>query len=156
MDEGGGAMKKFQFHLEKLLSYKDQMLDSEMMNLAVLNGLLASAQEKLSALENERDRYNDELSGKVKGHVSPATFRLYASYESHIKEEMKLCQREIAEISAQIEKQIEIIKELKKETRSLETLKEAKYTEYKKEDIKRSELFMDEFISRSRIIEKAN
>ena len=35
-------MKKFQFHLEKLLSYKGQLLDSEMMNLAVLNGMLAN------------------------------------------------------------------------------------------------------------------
>lgn len=149
-------MKKFQFHLEKLLSYKDQMLDSEMMNLAVLNGLLSNAQEKMDKLENERDRYNEELSGKVKGHVSPATFKLYASYEGHIKEQMELCQKEIREISNQIEKQIDIIKELKKETRSLETLKETKYTEYKKDDIKRSELLMDEFISRNRIVEQAN
>jgi len=102
-------MKKFQFPMEKILSYKGQILDSEMMNLAVLRDLLGNVQKRLEGLEQERLKTKQEFETKVS---------------------------------------IEI------ETKSLETIKESKFEEYKKEDLKRTEQFVDEFISGSRVMSK--
>ena len=51
-------------------------------------------------------------------------------------------------------KQVERVKDLKIETKSLETIKESRFEEYKKEDLKKTELFMDEFVSTARVMDK--
>ncbi len=145
-------MKKFEFHMEKLLSYKGQILDSELMNLAVLNSMLYSAQERLQALKDECARYVAELQGKIREQTTTADCRVYVSYEQHMKEQIKLCEKEIEDLTEQIENQIERVKDLKIETKSLETIKESRFVEYKKEDLKRTELLVDEFVSTARIM----
>ncbi len=147
-------MKKFQFHMEKLLSYKGQFLDSEKMNLAVLNNLLKDAEERLESLKREMRNNKVEFEGKMKEQITPVACRVYASYESHIKEQIHICEREISEISEQIEKQVARVKDLKIETKSLETIKESRFIEYQKEDLKKSELFVDEFVSTARVMSK--
>lgn len=149
-------MKKFQFQMEKLLSYKEQILDSEMMNLAVLNGLLKSAIEKLKGLEEEREKYKEEFGLKMSQQITAATCSMYASYEKHIKEQIRLSEKEIRVIEKQIEEQIERVKNLKMETKSLETIKESRYVEYKKEELKKEEQFIDEFVSGSRVMGTVN
>jgi len=147
-------MKKFQFAMETILSYKGQILDSEMMNLAVLRDLLGNVQKRLEGLEQERLKTKQEFETKVSIEVTSADWQAYASYEKHIKEQKKICAKEIAELEEQISLQLERIKKLKIETKSLETIKESKFEEYKKEDLKRTEQFVDEFISGSRVMSK--
>lgn len=147
-------MKKFQFHLEKLLSYKGQLLDSEMMNLAVLNGMLANLEERLEGLLADQDRHREEFQYKISQKTTPADWRMYTSYEKHMKDQIKQCKQEIEEVKAQIVKQVERVKDLKIETKSLETIKESRFEEYKKEDLKKTELFMDEFVSTARVMDK--
>lgn len=147
-------MKKFEFQLEKLLSYKGQMLDSELMTLAVLNSQLAEAQHRLLALQTEREECGVEFGNKMLEKTTPATCRMYVHYAEHLKEQILNTQRTIEGITAQIDKQVELIKKLKMETKSLETLKTARYDEYKKEDLKAAELQLEEFVSTSKIMRK--
>ncbi|GAB1477108.1 hypothetical protein MASR2M70_19440 [Bacillota bacterium] len=149
-------MKKFQFHMEKLLSYKEQILDSEMMNLAVLNSLLKNAVETLKSMEEERERYKEEFEVKMREQITSADCGMYASYDKHIKGQIKICETEILNIENQIEEQIERVKNLKMETKSLETIKESRFMEYKKEELKQEEQFIDEFVSGSRLMEKVH
>lgn len=149
-------MKKFQFHMQKLLSYKEQVLDGEMMNLADLNGLLGKTVQELKILQEDRERYKEEFEFKIKGHMTSAAYRIYDSYERHIIDRIELKKLEISNLEKQIEDQIEKVKGLKIETKSLETLKESKYEEYKKEEIKKEELYIEEFISSSKTMQKAN
>ena len=69
-----------------------------------------------------------------------------------MNEQIKQCEEEIERLIDQIEKQIERVKDLKIETKTLETIKESRYMEYVKEDLKRSEQFMDEFVSTKRVM----
>ncbi len=147
-------MKKFEFHLEKLLSYKGQMLDSEMMNLAVLNSQLSEAQHRLLMLQTEKEKCKTDFENKMLGKTTPATCQMYTYYSTHLKEQIKATEKTIEDITIQVEKQIEIIKKLKLETKSLETLKTTRLDEYKKEDIKSAEQQMEEFVSTTKIIGK--
>lgn len=147
-------MKKFEFQLERLLSYKGQMLDSELMTLAVLNNQLSEAQHRLLALQMEQEQCRAEFEEKMLEQTTPATCRMYIYYTEHLKEQILNMQKTIDGITAQIDKQIETIKKLKLETKSLETLKTSRYDEYKKEDLKAAELQMDEFVSTSKIMRK--
>ncbi len=49
-------MKKFQFHLGKLLSYKDQNLENEMMILGGLTRQLSDEMDKQLDLEDQQDK----------------------------------------------------------------------------------------------------
>lgn len=145
-------MKKFQFHLEKLLSYKGQMLDSEMMTLAVLNKQLRNAQQTLLALRIEREKCKTDFETKVMGKTTPAACQVYIRYTEYLKEQIKQSEKDVKDISVQVDNQIEIIKNLKIETKSLETLKTSRLDDYKKEDIKKAELQLEEFVSTAKII----
>lgn len=148
-------MKKFEFQLEKLLSYKGQMLDSEMMTLAVLNNQLSEEQHKLRMLQTEQQQCRKDFEDKMLEKTTPATCRMYIYYSEHLKEKIMQVQRTIEKIKAQLDKQIELIKKLKLETKSLETLKTSRYDEYKKEDLKAAEKQLEEFVSTVKVIRKS-
>ena len=148
-------MKKFEFQLEKLLSYKGQMLDSELMTLGVLNNQLADAQHKLYALQEEQEQYRVEFEIKILEKTTPATCQMYISYKEHLKEQILNTEKTIEAITAQLDRQIELIKKLKLETKSLETLKTSRYDEYKKEDQKAEELQLEEFVSTAKLMRKS-
>lgn len=148
-------MRKFEFQLEKLLSYKEQMLDSEMMTLAVLNSQLSEEQHQLLLLQNEQEQCKTEFESKMKENITPAACRMYNFYKEHLKEQIQSKNKTIESITAQVEKQIELTKKLKMETKSLEKLKTSRYDEYKKEDLKAAEKQLEEFISTVKIIGKS-
>ena len=62
--------------------------------------------------------------------------------------------RSIETIRAQVEVQIERIKDLKMEMKSLESIKEIRYEEYRAEQLKKEELFIDEFVAGKNIVER--
>ena len=148
-------MKKFEFHLEKLLSYKGQMLDSELMALAVLNNQLSEAQNRLLMLQREQNRCREDYEDKMLKKTTPATCRMYINYGEHLKDQMMLAKRMVENITLQIDSQIETIKKLKLETKSLETLKSTRLIEYKKEGAKAAELQIEEFVTTAGLLRKS-
>lgn len=147
-------MKKFEFQLEKLLSYKGQILDSELMTLAVLNTQLSDAQKKLFSLQAEQEQCRVEFETRMLEKTTSADCRAYASYTEHLREQVRNTQVTIESITAQLNRQIELIKKLKLETKSLETLKTSRYDEYKKEGVKAAERQLEEFVSAAKLIRK--
>ena len=147
-------MKKFEFHLEKLLTYKGELLDSELMALAVLNNQLSDAQRKMLALQAEQEQCRVEFEIKILEKTTPATCRMYIFYTEHMREQIRQTEKVIADIHVQIDKQTVLVKKLKLETKSLETLKTTRFDEYKKEDLKAAEMQLEEFVSTARLLKK--
>lgn len=147
-------MKKFEFHLEKLLSYKGQMLDSELMTLSVLNNQLSDAQNKLLMLKAEQQQCRADYENKMLVRTTPAACRMYLYYEEHLKEQIVLANKIIDQIAQEVDKQVELIKKLKLETKSLETLKGTRLDEYKKAGAKAAELQIEEFVTTAGILRK--
>lgn len=145
-------MKKFNFKFEKIYSYKRQILDSEIMVLTSLNDKLTEAEHRLCETEGELQQCISEFEKKIIENVTPLTYRMYGDYIEHLKCKINDEEKKILQINEEINSVLEIIKELKLETKSLETLKAAKYDEYKKDNLKNEEMRMDEFISTSRIM----
>jgi flagellar export protein FliJ len=141
-------MKKFQFKLEKLLHYKDQLLENELMRLAALNETLRQAVDQQNLLTSARDGCRLELAARQRnGELSPAAYQLYFRYETYLKEEIGKTERRIEQITAQVEAQIEVIRNLRLETKSLEIMKTAKLAAYTKESLKEAEREVDEFVN---------
>jgi flagellar export protein FliJ len=155
-NEGGDRVKKFEFKLDKLLRYKDQLLESELAVLAGLNAEMKRADDRLKALTAKRLANRAELEEKQSsGAILPAACQIYFRYDNYLRAEITDAKRLIALIAAKIEKQIEVIKELRLETKSLELMKEAKLTSYRKEELKAAEQQMDEFVNTARVMRAA-
>lgn len=149
-------MKKFEFNLDKLLSYKGQLLDSELMTLGVLNNQLSEAQRRLFALLTEQEKCRAEFERKVQEQSTTAAIcRTYSHYTEHLRNQIKAAQITVENITAQVNRQIEAVKKIKLETKSLETIKTSRYDEYKKEDRKAAELQLEEFVSTEKILRKS-
>ena len=144
-------MMKFQFKLEKLLSYKLQILDSEMMNLSVLRKELEENEKILQRLKESQELCQKEFENIILGKTKPAMLQIYTPYIEDIKEKIKEMDRLIEHIAKKMLDQIETIKTVKLETKSLETLKNSRFDEYKKQDLKKVEQQIEEFVITAKI-----
>lgn len=149
-------MKKFEFQLDKLLSYKGQVLDSELMTLGVLNNQLSEAQSRLFKLQTEQEQCRAEFERKVQEQsTTAATCRMYSHYTEYLRNQIKTAQITVENITVQVNRQIELVKKAKLETKSLETIKTSRYDEYKKEDLKAAERQLEEFVSTKKIMRQS-
>ncbi|WP_414733608.1 hypothetical protein [Acetobacterium carbinolicum] len=145
-------MKKFQFHLGKLLSYKDQNLENEMMILGGLTRQLSDEMDKQLELEDQLEKSQKNYERDMAASITATACQVYLHYMSFLKEQIKIVEKRIDEITEKIDIQIEVVKNLKLETRSLEIVKENRYDDYKKEIVKETEKAMEEFVTTSKIM----
>lgn len=147
-------MKKFEFNLEKLLNYKDQNLDNEMMTLGVLYNQLHKEQKTRESLIAQKAQSRERYDTAVREKTTPATCKLYFDYIDYLGGRIKECEKRIKALETQIDRQIDKVKELKVETKSLETIKESRFVEYKHEVNKKEEQKIDEFVSNAKTVSK--
>ncbi|MDR3295266.1 MAG: flagellar FliJ family protein [Clostridiales Family XIII bacterium] len=149
-------MKKFHFKLDKLLSYKDQLLENGLMILATLNAEMQRLNDRLRALAEEVLRSRRSLAEKqAEGELTPTAYQIHFRYEDFLKKEIEETEGAAAKLAVKIEQQIEVIRGLRLETKSLEILKESKLKDYRKEEMKAHEQMIDEFVNTSRLQRQA-
>lgn len=148
-------MKKFKFSLDTVLSYKQQVL-------GVLQGEYAEAMARVRAQEalleklwqEYRDCNEDYRDRALEG--MPITEALM--YQNALRASELEIQREterLEELQAEAERRREKMVEAKKETSSIEKLREKKLDAYHKAEAKSEELFIEEFVSSTRASSQA-
>ena len=140
-------MKKFSFSLDTVLDYKDQILESKQNE----HGKAISAQneqEKLvKKLRDEYRNYKEELNKKRERGLSVVEALSYESYMRHLDNLIKTENKKFEDLRAFQEKKRGEVVEAKKETSTIEKLKEKKLEEHSKLALKKDELFIEEFVS---------
>ncbi|MEA4988309.1 MAG: flagellar export protein FliJ [Anaerovorax sp.] len=148
-------MKKFQFSLENVKKYKEQILDGLRMEHAVLLAKIQHQEKIIQEMEQQYESYNNELREKNANGITTLEIRQYKQYlrimQHRIKEQFSLLEKLKKEES---EKKEEVL-EVKKEAASFDILKEKRWLEYKKLEQKEEELRIDEMISNKMYREKA-
>lgn len=143
-------MKKFKFSLDSVLSYKLQMLDALRGEHGAILLQVRDQEERLGAVKEDYRSYNEEYcQRKAEG----LTITDAMMYQGGLRVLEKDIERE-TEMLAQIrkkeeEKRAEVI-EAKKETSSLEKLKDKKLDVYQKAVQKSEETFIEEFVVSAR------
>ncbi len=147
-------MKKFKFSLQTVHKYKNQILDSLKNEHAQIILKIVEAEDELNVLENERLDLNNELYEKNKKGstiLEITNFKRYLKIlDNKIKEQCDVIEKLKVE---EAEKRAEVI-EARKETASLDLLKEKKLEEYNKALAKNEEILIDEFVSNKLFAEK--
>ncbi len=140
-------MKKFQFSLNTVLAYKQQVLDALRGEHAAILAQVREQEDVVESAWAEYRAFNEEYRTlKSEGMtIGEAQF-----YQSGLRAQELAIQREtdkLDKLKKREEKKREEVVEAKKDTSSLEKLKEKKLDSYQKAVQKSEEVFIEEFVT---------
>lgn len=148
-------MKKFKFSLDTVLSYKQQALDAAK---AEHGAILARVREQEQVVDREEQCYREYNLEYRQRKEEGLTIGEAAVYQNGLRAQEMRIQREIDRLETlkkqEEEKRAQMI-EAKKESASLEKLREQKLDAYNKAVQKSEEAMIDELISRNRAVAAA-
>ena len=146
-------MKKFQFSLEKVLSYKQQRQDALRSEHAEI---LAQVHAQEALVESLWKRYR-EYGAEYRERGLPMTEVLvYQSGLRAMEREIQGETKQLEQLRERAEAKRKEVVEAKQETAAIEKLKEKKVRDYQKALEKSEEAFIEEFVSTSRVRAAAN
>lgn len=149
-------MKKFSFKLEPVLKYKNDRLEMLRNEHAGIVRRIVQQEEKIGGLEKDRDTCAAEFNEKKMTGIIPVEA---VNYQNYLNRQNLIIRREyhvLKRIREEEDKKKEEILEAKKESLTIERLKELNLEQYRKDVGKENEMFIEEFVSNSRAAERSS
>lgn len=143
-------MKKFQFTLDRIKQYRIQLEEMEKNDLAALRAELSVLQEEEDAIKKAIADKTEELRRIYRRGAYPNEISVANRYLTLRKQDLEMKRQEIAEKNREIEKKLEDVLEATKEVKKLEKLEEHQLEEYREQETKENENFLEEFFGGSR------
>lgn len=141
-------MKKFNFTLQSLKKYDDQVLDSEKSILGRLRAELAEMQSELDAKVAEYEQSIDKLNELVRGGTTAMRLSLHKKYVSSLQQDIyRIKGLLMAHKREEIENQLQKVIDATKEVSKLEKLEEKQLEEYRYASQKEQEQIIEEFVT---------
>lgn len=140
-------MKKFNFTLQSLKKYDDQVLDSEKSILGRLRAELAEMQSELDAKAAEYEQSIDKLNALVRGGTTAMRLSLHKKYVSSLQQDIYRIKGLMAHKREEIENQLQKVMDATKEVSKLEKLEEKQLEEYRYASQKEQEQIIEEFVT---------
>ena len=145
-------MKKFRFSLETVLDYKQEVLSALQTEHAAILARVHAQEDLLEELENYYSELDAEFTERKLEGITILDAMQYEQYlratERQIEEAVEILERLRAEAEA---KRPEVV-EAKKDTSSIEKLREKKLDSYNKAVQKSEELIIEEFVTTTRVM----
>lgn len=146
-------MKKFRFSLETVLEYKQQVLESLQTEHGALLAQVRRQEEHIEKLEADYRAMAGEFNQRKAEGISILDAIKYEQYLRAMERQIEEAYRRLEELRRQAEKKRAEVVEAKKETSSIEKLREKKLENYNKAIQKSEEAMIDEFVTTKRIME---
>lgn len=142
-------MKRFEFSLNKLMGYKQQVLDKEKSSLAHLRMQQQKMQEEKEQLEASLHRSADEFRELSEKGVTVTQITMFKGYHQSLRMQIKELENSIEEMETKVQKQLGVVVEASKEVSSLEKLEEKQLEDYRFKAAKAEEQFISEYVMNS-------
>ena len=143
-------MKKFKFSLDTVLSYKQQVLDALQGEHAEAMAKVHEQEALLEKLWREYRDCNEDYRDRAMDGMPITEALMYQNALRACELEIQRETKRLEELQAEAERRREKMVEAKKETSSIEKLREKKLDAYHKAEAKSEELFIEEFVSSTR------
>lgn len=140
-------MKKFYFSLERVLNYKRQIEDSLRSEHGQAVRRVQDKQEQIDALENEFNDARKFVESEKHKELSVTEFKQCEAYVARLIERIAAEKEELVLLKEQETQKRELVIEAKKETASIQNLKDKKSSEYSTLLAKKQEIEIEEFVS---------
>ena len=144
-------MKKFKFSLDTVLSYKQQVLEALQGEHALALAAVRAQEELLEDLWQGYRDYNAEYRHRAEEGLPLTEALMYQNGLRAAEQEIQRETQRLEELRAEEEKRREKVIEAKKDTSSIEKLREKKLDAYHKAEAKSEEAFIEEFVSTMRV-----
>lgn len=143
-------MKKFKFSLDTVLSYKEQVLDALKGEHAAILVKVREQEDYLEGLWSKYRAYNAEYSQRKIEGMTILDATIYQSGLRHMEDVIQQETERLEALRKEEEAKRQEVVEAKKDTASLDKLKEKKLDLYNKSVQKAEENLIDEFVSSAR------
>ena len=143
-------MKKFRFSLETVLDYKNQALDALRAEHGAILAQVRAQEAVVEGLEREYSQVDGEFTQRKLEGLTVLDALNYEQYLRALEREVKEEYRKMSLIRRQEEQKRGQVVEARKETATIEKLKERKLEDYRKAEQKDEELRIEEFVSTTR------
>lgn len=143
-------MKKFFFSLDTVLSYKQQVLDSLKAEHARILMKVRECEDAIEKLESEHRQCVLEFRECRMNGMKISDIHTYENYLEALGIKIRRKYEELAKLKEKEEAKRNEVVEAKKETSSIDKLKEKKFKEYEKAVQKEEEQFIEEFVATKR------
>ena len=133
-------MKKFQFSLDTVLDYKQQVLTSLQSEHGAILLRVRQQEEVLEQTEHAHRELNEEFTRRRAEGISIKDALMLESGLRVLERDIDREAQKLLALQKQEEKKRDEVIEAKKETSSLEMLRDKKLEQYRKEEAKQDEL----------------
>lgn len=147
-------MKKFFFSLDTVLSYKEQVLDGLKAEHARILQKVRECEHAIEQLEQEHLRCVQEFRDNRFNGMKISDIHTYENYLEALGIKIRRKYEELEKLKEKEEAKRSEVVEAKKETSSIDKLKEKRFKEYEKAVQKEEEQFIDEFVTTRRAMAK--
>ena len=148
-------MKKFQFSLDTVLDYKQQVLTSLQSEHGAILLRVRQQEEVLEQTEHAHRELNEEFTRRRAEGISIKDALMLESGLRVLERDSDREAQKLLALQKQEEKKRDEVIEAKKETSSLEMLRDKKLEQYRKEEAKQDELFIEEIVTTARVMAAA-
>lgn len=145
-------MKKFRFSLETVLDYKQQVLESLQIEHAAIQAKVRAQEERLRGLEEQHWELDAEFSQRKLEGIAILDAMKYEQYLRATERAIEEAEAVLEDLREQEEAKRSEVVEAKKETSSIEKLRERKLDGYNKALRKSEEAMIDELVSTKRVM----
>ena len=143
-------MKKFQFGLEPILKYKNDLLEVSKNEHANAAKKVADQENLIYRLEMEKKQVNQQFNQRKQEGMTIAEAAAFERYNLKQTGVIRTEEKKLDQLKRHEEEKKEKMIEAKKDVLSIEKLKSIREEEYRKECQKENELFIEEFVSNER------
>ena len=148
-------MKKLQFSLDTVLDYKQQVLTSLQSEHGAILLRVRQQEEVLEQTEHAHRELNEEFTRRRAEGISIKDALMLESGLRVLERDIDREAQKLLALQKQEEKKRDEVIEAKKETSSLEMLRDKKLEQYRKEEAKQDELFIEEIVTTARVMAAA-
>ena len=146
-------MKKFSFSLETVLEYKQQVLDSLQTEHGAILDRVKRQEDLIETLEADYRALAGEFNQRKMEGLSILDAMKYEQYLRSSERQLEEAYDHLEKLREQEEAKRSEVVEAKKETSSIEKLREKKLDSYNKAVQKSEENLIDEFVMTKRVME---
>lgn len=146
-------MKKFRFSLETVLEYKHQVLETLQTEHGAILARVREQEQHIEELEAAYRALSHEFNRRKAEGLTILDAIKYEQYLRSSERQIEEAYEHLRQLQKQAEKKRAEVVEAKKETSSIEKLREKKLEGYNKAIQKSEEALIDEFVTTKRIME---
>jgi len=143
-------MKKFRFSLETVLDYKNQALDALRAEHGAILAQVRTQEKVIEDLEAEHRKADEEFTQRKLEGINILDALNYETYLRSLERKLQEEHRKLERLRKREEEKRAQVVEARKETATLEKLKEHKLEDYRKAEQKDEEQRIEEFVSTTR------